>query len=466
MPTFRFLPKLPVLAQRNVQRLIPALGRATLLYLLLSGGGVLAQAQDLTPTRLSPDQMNQVLQMELGLEAEFEAHFRQDLAEVTQTPADIAQTLAELNAATGTNAAVLWAIPETDFLHLVLVMPDGETLVLDRTDVPQNTLNATVRKFRRGIQSPHNDRVLDPAQQLYDWILGPFEQDYLQAKGIDKILFCLGDGLRGIPMAALHDGEQFVLEKYSTTLIPAFNLIETDYQANPSRDILAMGASEFVEQNPLPAVPVELDSIHAAVELTAVGRHYLDWQVRSLLNQDFTVDTLDDLLEDESFDIVHLATHASFAPGHPRESYIQFRGERLTLHEMHQLDWQNPQVELLILSACETALGNSEAELGFAGMALKAGVKSAIASLWTVSDAGTLALMTEFYHRLPMAPTKAEALRQAQLQLLQGNVTFTDTSLRLPNSEIPLSEDLQGATPDNLSHPFFWASFTMVSHPW
>ncbi|MGB0562475.1 MAG: CHAT domain-containing protein [Spirulinaceae cyanobacterium] len=449
-----------------VQSLLAQLGRITALFALMSLGDNLALAQNLTPTRLSPEQMQQVFQMEVDLEAEFEGHFRQELAESTQTPADIAQTLAQLNAATGTNAAVLWAVPEADFLHLVLVLPDGETLVLDRPDVPRETLNATVRRFRRGIQSPQNNRVLAPAQQLYDWILAPFDQDYLQAKGIDKILFCLGDGLRGIPMAALHDGEQFVLEKYSTTLIPAFNLIETDYQENPNREILAMGASEFSTQVPLPAVPVELDSIHAAVDLTAVGRHALDWQVRSLLNEGFTIETLSELLVDEPFDIVHLATHASFAPGHPSESYIQFNDERLTLHEMHQLDWHNPQVELLILSACETALGNSEAELGLAGVALKSGVKSAIASLWTVSDAGTLALMTEFYHQLPATPTKAEALRQAQLHLLQGKVEFTPTSLRLPNGEIPLTGDLQGVAPHDLSHPFYWASFTMISHPW
>ncbi|NEO83534.1 MAG: CHAT domain-containing protein [Spirulina sp. SIO3F2] len=430
----------------------------------LGNGSVLAQ--DLTPTKLDPSEMNKVLQMELGLEAEFEDHFRENLATVTQTPNDIARTLRELNTATGTNAAVLWAIPEEDFLHLVLVTPDGETLVLDRTDVTKSTLKRTVRRFRRGLHNTQTNQILAPAQQLYDWIVSPFEQDYLQAKGVDKILFCLGDGLRGVPMAALHDGEQFMVEKYSTTMIPAFNLIQTDYQPHLNRDILAMGASEFRELSPLPAVPAELASIQAAVDQLPQGEQNFEWQVESLLNQEFTVDNLDELLDDESFDIVHLATHASFSAGHPRESYIQFKGERLSLHKMDKLHWNEPPIDLLVLSACQTALGSSEAELGFAGMALKAGVKSAIASLWSVSDAGTLALMTEFYRQLPTAPTKATALRNAQLQMLRGEVEFTDTTLRLPSGEVPLTEELHGLTPEDLSHPFYWASFTMLSHPW
>lgn len=425
-----------------------------------------AIAQSLIPTKLSPEQANQVLMMERRLETEFEDHFAQDLAEVTQSPAEIAATLTELNTATGTNAAVFWAIPNPEFLHLVLVTPDGETLMLDRFDVPRATLDTKVRQFRRQLFRPGNSqRVIQVAQELYDWLLKPFEADYLEAKGVDQILFCLGDGLRGVPMSALHDGKQFILEKYSTSLIPAFNLIQTDYQPTQDRNILAMGASEFINQSPLPAVPVELATIEKAANSTTANTTAA-WKTRSLLNKDFTIETLDELLDDQSFNIVHLATHATFSAGHPRESYIQFQNERLSLHQMDQLHWNEPPIDLLILSACETALGSAEAELGFAGMALKAGVKSALASLWTVSDSGTLALMAEFYHQLPNAPTKAEALRQTQLQLLHGDVAFTETALRLPSGNILLPETLQGQTPDDLSHPFFWAGFTMLSHPW
>ena len=126
---------------------------------------------------------------------------------------------------------------------------------------------------------------------------------------------------------------------------------------------------------------------------------------------------------------------------------------------MSNLDWQLPQLELLVLSACETAVGDSNAELGFAGLALRAGVKSAVASLWDVSDTGTLVLMSEFYHQLPQTTTKAEALRQAQLNLLRGNTNLIDLA-QLPKTV--------GTTPPTaaLSHPFYWAGFSMISSPW
>jgi CHAT domain-containing protein len=404
--------------------------------------------------------------MERDLEAEFEAHFNADLATVTDTPIEIAAKLRELNATTGTNAAVFWAIPNPDFLHLVLVTPDGETLVLDRYDLPRDKLDNLVRRFHRSIQRVQDiESTIASGQELYQWILEPFDEEYLAAKGIDKILFCLGDGLRGLPISALHDGEQFLLEKYSMTLIPAFNLIETDYQRDPNRYVLAMGTEDFTDQTPLPAVPVELANIVASIQQFARETR-ANWQAIELRDRDFTLATLEQYLQRQSFDIVHLATHAAFVPGEPSESYIQFRSERLSLAQMREIRWSQPPIDLLVLSACETVLGDAQAELGFAGVALHSGVRSVIASRWLISDAGTLALMVEFYRQLPTAPTKAEALRQAQLELLHGKVKFERDQLRLPSGEISLPDSLQGFTPEDLSHPFFWASFTMVSHPW
>jgi CHAT domain-containing protein len=136
------------------------------------------------------------------------------------------------------------------------------------------------------------------------------------------------------------------------------------------------------------------------------------------------------------------------------------------LDEISEIPWNRPPLELLVLSACETAVGNGDAELGFAGLALNAGVKSALASLWSVSDAGTLVLMSEFYQQLNQSTTKAEALRQAQLKLLRKEVQIQSDRLVLSRGTIPVPDNLQVDGQTEFSHPFFWAGFTLISSPW
>ncbi len=401
-----------------------------------------------------------VLNMELRLESEYETYFGEDLADVTQSPEEIATTLARIGEETNTTPAVMWAIPREDHLHLVLIMPNGEPIVRDLYDVPRDLLEKTTEQFHRYISRPSGNAYMPAARKLYDWLIGTYEEEFLVPAGVDTLLVCAGDGLRGVALPALHDGEQFLVEKYSTTSIPAFNLIDTDYEPIEPGNLLAMGASEFSDLTPLPAVPVELSSI--AWQLRTAEGSDRNWQGRSLLNQSFTMENFNTLLSRQSYDIVHLATHAEFKPGKPENSYIQLWDQRLTLEQMNNLNWQLPELELLVLSACETAVGDSDAEMGFAGLALRAGVKSAVASLWDVSDVGTLALMSEFYHQLPQSATKAEALRQAQLNLLQDTAKTVDIS-RLQKS-IGTADTAQANT--SLSHPFYWAGFSMISSPW
>lgn len=404
-----------------------------------------------------------VLNMELMLESAYETYFDEDLAEVTQPPEEIAATLARVSEETGTTPAVLWAIPRKDHLHLVLITPNGEPIVRDLYDVPRELLDKTTEQFHRYVSRPSGNAYMPAARKLYDWIIGPYEDEFLAPAGIDTLLVCPGDGLRGVALAALHDGEQFLVEKYSTTTIPAFNLIDTNYSPIEPGNLLAMGVSEFTDLAPLPAVPVELANIAWQLRMADEERDRT-WQDRSLLNQNFTLENFNALLGRQSYDIVHLATHAEFKPGKPENSYIQLWDQRLTLEEVNNLNWQLPNLELLVLSACETAVGDSEAEMGFAGLALRAGVKSAVASLWDVSDVGTLALMSEFYHQIPRSTTKAEALRQAQLNLLRDTPSAVDLS-RLQKT---LGDDSLDTAqmPASLSHPFYWAGFKMISSPW
>ncbi|NJK77479.1 MAG: CHAT domain-containing protein [Microcoleus sp. SU_5_6] len=136
------------------------------------------------------------------------------------------------------------------------------------------------------------------------------------------------------------------------------------------------------------------------------------------------------------------------------------------LDEFRQAQWYDRSgVELLVLSACETAIGDSSAEMGFAGLAVRSGVKSAVASLWKVKDTGTLGLMTEFYRYLRSEPIKAEALRKAQLEMLRKQLVIANNQLRGNGGAIDLPQSGQTRDSD-LSHPHFWAGFTVIGSPW
>ena len=178
------------------------------------------------------------------------------------------------------------------------------------------------------------------------------------------------------------------------------------------------------------------------------------------------MDNLQAQRQQRPYGIIHLSTHGKFSPGALSKSYIQFFDGKLQLDQLRKLGWNDPPVELVTLSACQTALGNREAELGFAGLAVLAGTKSALASLWQVGDEATTGLMVEFYQQLQTAPTKVEALRQAQLAMINGQVLIEANQLRWTGGSIRLPPALLSEVTATLSHPFHWAAFTLVGSPW
>ena len=413
-----------------------------------------------------------ILNMERDLEEEFENYFGNDLHTVDQTSKEIGQILSDIGEQTNTKPGVLWVIPRETHLHLVLITPNGEAIIKDLYDVPKSLFVNKIYDLMSNITNLRRPIDLEVSQQLHNFIIEPFEEEYLQAQGIDTILFCLGNGGRGLPLGALYDGEKFLIEKYSVTRIPAFNLINTEYKSMRQGNILAMGASEFEDetQAPLLGVPLELQTI--VEELKENENNQESWQDISFVNQNFTLDNFIQSLNQNSFNIVHLATHADFQDGNTDQSYIQFVKERLTLDDFDEFDWGNSPLELLVLSACNTALGNEEAELGFAGLALQSGVKTVLGSLWYISDAGTLALMSEFYHQLTITSTKGEALRQTQIKMLRGEIYVEDNQLILSDRVIPIPENLINSnnylinSNNKFSHPYYWSSFTLISSPW
>ncbi|MEA5417611.1 CHAT domain-containing protein [Spirulina sp. CCNP1310] len=342
---------------------------------------------------------------------------------------------------------------ETDELQLVLVTPTG-TPILKRLRVNRRQATAAVSQLARAIPRTSGRSYLEPAQELYNWLIAPLRLELTDYQ-IDHIGIIADTGLRFIPFATLHDGERFLIEQYSVGLMPSLSLTEHTYQSIQGLPVLAMGASEFTDQAPLPAVPLELSII---TEQVGTGE--------KLINEDFTLERLKAARAEHSYRIVHLGTHGEFNPGSPADSYIELWGDRLTLDRIRELSLNNPPVELLVLSACRTALGSNEAELGFAGFALQAGVKSALGSLWYVSDLGTLGLMSVFYRQLQTAPIKAEALRQAQLAMIQGEIHLDGVNLVSGSQNIPLTPELVALGQVDLSHPYYWSAFTLIGSPW
>lgn len=356
---------------------------------------------------------------------------------------------------TSENTGLLRALtPQaSDRLELILVSAEGKPLRRS-VNVTRAEVMKMAEQFRQTVTNFRNNRdYLEPAQQMYQWLIQPLEAD-LKAQQINHLAFVMDTGLRSLPIAAFYDGQQFIVERYSVGLMPSLSLTDTRYQDVRDDSVLAMGASKFSNRNPLPAVSLELSVI--ANQL---------WQGQSFLNESFTLTNLKQARQQEAFGIIHLATHAEFRPGKPSNSYIQLWDIQLGLDQMWQLDWHKPSVNLLVLSACRTALGDEQAELGFTGLAVQAGVKSALGSLWYVSDEGTLGLMTTFYEQLKQSPTKAEALRRAQLALLRGEVRQEGDVLIAGDSRIPLPSDFSQQIRD-FRHPYYWSAFTLIGNPW
>jgi CHAT domain-containing protein len=388
---------------------------------------------------------------------EYANYFQKELAEISLNADEIADTLALRGEQTGQIPALIYLLSTTNQLEILLVLPNRQAIRHSIPEAQKELLVNTANQLSAEITNPirrNRTTYLQTSQQLYQWIIAPVELE-LQAQGIDTLIFCVGAGLRTLPWAVLHDGQQFLVEKYSLGLIPAFNLTETVYQDIKNSPVMAMGASEFADLSPLPAVPLELQQISQEL-----------WFGESFLNEEFTIANLRSQHQSQQFPIIHLATHAEFLPGDPSNSYIKFWQDKLTLDRIGELQLNQSPVELLVLSACNTAIGDAEVELGFAGLAVNSGVKSALASLWYVSDMGTLALMNEFYQSLQTAPIKAEALRAAQIAMLQGKVYIENGELHGTNSRIVLPPALKNLRPENLSHPYFWSAFIMVGNPW
>ncbi|MBD2457623.1 CHAT domain-containing protein [Nostoc sp. FACHB-87] len=390
---------------------------------------------------------------------------------LVKTVTEAQEVLTKIEASTGAKPALIYisfvpaSIKETaqlpilskdnDVLELVVVTAKGEPIRQVFPNVTRSQVIAASRQLSSAVTDPALRRTyIKPAEQLYNWLIAPLESNF-KTREINNLVFLMDTGLRAMPVAALYDGKQYLVERYSVGLMPSLSLTNTQYVDIKKAQVLGMGASKFMTLDPLPAVPTELNTITQKI-----------WQGKAFLNEAFTLKNLKAQRQQTPYGIIHLATHGEFRKGAPGNSYIQLWDSQLRMDQMRQLGWNNPPVELVVLSACRTALGDEDAELGFAGFAVQAGAKSALASLWYVSDEGTFSLMTEFYEKLQKAPIKAEALRQAQIAMLKGEVRLENGKLKTSHGDLPLPPVLLELGDKSLTHPYFWSAFTMIGNPW
>ncbi len=355
-------------------------------------------------------------------------------------------------------------LPKKSVLIYPLVLQDSLELVLVTSDSPpihrtvpvkRQKLNETILAFRQALQSP-SQNAKKPASQLYDWLIKPIEKELKQA-GTQTIIYAPDEQLRYIPLAALYDGTQWLVQRYSINHITAASL--TNFNTQPESKLRILAAA-FTKGNyeirvgnrkfSFSGLPFAAQEVQSLANIVSGTKKILD----DAFSLAATVPQLDD------YTVVHFATHAAFVTGRPENSFILFgNGDRINLRDI--ATWSLPRVELVVLSACETGLGgklgNGEEILGFGYQMQKTGARAAIASLWAVDDGGTETLMSAFYTLLATSKLpKSEALRQAQIALITGK----SPTIKQQNGSNNISAPVAGS----LNHPYYWAPFILIGN--
>jgi CHAT domain-containing protein len=317
-------------------------------------------------------------------------------------------------------AAFIYPIILEDRLEVISKLP-GQPLKHYATSIKQADVEKTVIDLRASILKRNRpEAVIEKATQLYEWLISPLEQDLENSGKVKTLVFVLDGVLRNIPMSVLYDGKrkEYLMQKpYALALVPGLQLFDLRPLQRERLKVLTAGVSEQREIegrkfDKLPNVVQELQQVGSIVSS------------ESLLNPNFTEANFQQQINSGAYSAVHIATHGKFSSD-PEETFILAYNQLLKSNDLNNLLRVNNQspssiIELLVLSACETAKGDNRATLGLAGIAVRAGARSTLSTLWQVSDRSTAELMEQFYKELTNPTvTKAGALHQAQLKLFK-----------------------------------------------
>lgn len=332
-------------------------------------------------------------------------------------------------------AAIIYPIILPNELQVIVKIPK-QPLRYHTISKPQGEVEAIATKLQQRLVEPDAvGEVKNLSQQVYSWLVAPIASE-LQANGVNTLVFVLDGALRSVPMAALYDGKQYLVENYAVALSLGLQLLNPKPLSTEKLQVLAAGLVQppppYEQLPPLPEIKSEFELI------TQAGV-----SGRQLLDAAFTSRSLATTVNAAPFNVVHLATHGQFS-SQAKDTFILAADGPINVTELDSLlrsrgQAQTEAIELLVLSACQTATGDRRATLGLAGVAVRAGARSTLASLWQISDRSTALFIGEFYKQLAQANvTKAEALRQAQLALMK---------------EYP-----------NFSRPLYWAPYVLVGN--
>ena len=362
--------------------------------------------------------------MEGFKQVELKNHFRDDC--VTQLQRRIGDD--QLEKMLGPRTATLYPIIFPERLVLLMGSAAGPMQYVS-VDVEAAELNKTLTAFRKQLTKPGNPRKLrKDGQRLHQWLIEPIESE-LSARGIDTLVVVPDAALRTIPFGALYDGDEFLSNRYAFATIPGLTLTDPTVGDRSARDILLGGLSESKSDRPLPYVSEAMNQIAELYTAT------------QLLNESFLDEKIEAEIIGTPYSMITFATHAEIQSD-PRKSFLETYDDRITFDELERFmrigQFREQPVELLVLSACQTAEGDERAALGLAGVAVKAGARSVMASLWKVSDASTAQLVADFFRNLrDTSLNKAQALQRAQQHLL--------------------------ADP-RYKEPYFWAGFVLIGN--
>jgi CHAT domain-containing protein/predicted negative regulator of RcsB-dependent stress response len=335
--------------------------------------------------------------------AELQDYFRDDCVQATLSHIEKIDEISQKT------TAILYPIILPDRLEL-LVSVGGQ---LQRQTVPIDQIAFTqeVRAFRKFLEKRTTNQYKPHAQQLYDWLIRPINSELKQA-GIDTLVIVPDGALRTIPIGALYDGKQFLIQHYALATTPGLTLTDPHPLNRESLKVLSVGLTESVQgYPPLPSVADELKTLDKL------------FQGKGLVNEQFVVSSLEKEMKKEPFSIVHIASHGSFASS-SKDSFVLAFDEPLTMDRLDEIiglyQFRDSPLDLLTLSACETAAGDDRAALGLAGVAIKAGARSALATLWFINDKVSSDLVSEFYTQLlDPSQSKATALQRAQKKIIE-----------------------------------------------
>jgi CHAT domain-containing protein len=270
-----------------------------------------------------------------------------------------------------------------------------------------------VLEFRKRLENRTDRRYLRNAWQLYDWIIRPIDA-LLADEEVDTLVLVPYGTLTTIPLSALNDRNRksFLIERYAVATTPGLKLTDPGELTRDGIDVLIAGLSKGVQGfSPLPYVPDELRGIERVFGGTV------------LMDEDFLAQNIDRELSNQPYTIVHIASHAQF-DSDPDKTFLLAYDKKIDLDELQRLiglsEFRTRPVELLTLSACETAAGDEKAALGLAGVAVKSGARSVLATLWAVNDEAASLVVIKFYEQLERRDvSKARALQKAQIAMLK-----------------------------------------------